>query len=495
MSHLLTAPLWRADSLGSPLPDNEFGISVSLPLWKHVIGYEEGDTAVTSTFQSGYPRFFMPPAISRLCDKVAADLGLATDQACLVFPRRIHAERCLLWLHRHDVGQGASVVEYGAESLGVAVFARTDYDQARKFWRFCGEVISIRQARFFLGLTQGEIPVPEIQGTAASSVIRQRLAGIAGQQADDVFLFPSGMAATFAVHRMLTAVFPGRKTVQLGFPYVDVLKVQELFGSGVHFFPVLNDEAYGALESLITAEPLAGIFSEAPTNPLLQCCDYERLQAMNPAGVPMIIDDTVGSSVHLDAFRAADVVTTSLTKAFSGSGDVLAGCVILNRQSRHYPAFASFLRDHADHGLFRADAVALEASSRDFVERAEVMSRNSVGLYEYLIKHPKVDRVWHSINEGGPGYRFLQRADGHGCLLSFTLKDPAATPAFYDELAVCKGPSLGTCFTLVCPYTLLAHYQELDWAESCGVPRFLIRVSVGLEPLGDLVARFERALG
>jgi cystathionine gamma-synthase len=196
----------------------------------------------------------------------------------------------------------------------------------------------------------------------------------------------------------------------------------------------------------------------------------------------------------LDAFRVADVVTTSLTKAFSGTGDVLAGSVILNRKSPHYGAFSAFLREHADHELYCADAVALERNSRDFVERAQVMSRNSVGLYEYLIRHPKVERVWHGINEGGPGYRFLQRGEGHGCLLSFTLKDPAATPAFYDELAVCKGPSLGTRFTLVCPYTLLAHYQELDWAESCGVPRFLIRVSVGLEPLGDLVARFERAL-
>jgi len=44
-----------------------------------------------------------------------------------------------------------------------------------------------------------------------------------------------------------------------------------------------------------------------------------------------------------------------------------------------------------------------------------------------------------------------------------------------------KGPSLGTNFTLVCPYTLLAHYCELDWAASFGVPGHLIRVSVGLE--------------
>ena len=54
---------------------------------------------------------------------------------------------------------------------------------------------------------------------------------------------------------------------------------------------------------------------------------------------------------------------------------------------------------------------------------------------------------------------------------------------FYDALSLPKGPSLGTNFTLVCPYALLAHYNELSWAESYGVPRNLIRISVGLEDI------------
>jgi len=72
------------------------------------------------------------------------------------------------------------------------------------------------------------------------------------------------------------------------------------------------------------------------------------------------------------------------------------------------------------------------------------------------------------------------------------LKDAEArSPAFYDRLKVSKGPSLGTNFTLACPYTLLAHYDELEWAESCGVDRYLIRVSAGLEPVDDLIQRFD----
>jgi len=86
-------------------------------------------------------------------------------------------------------------------------------------------------------------------------------------------------------------------------------------------------------------------------------------------------------------------------------------------------------KTHADHELWRGDAVVLEQNSRDFVERAATMSRNSVGLYDYLSKHPKVARVWHSINEGGAGYAQLQRDHhGHGSLFSFSLSRTRIAP-------------------------------------------------------------------
>jgi cystathionine gamma-synthase len=356
-------------------------------------------------------------------------------------------------------------------------------------------VVSARQANEALGARPLTSPQA---GAGASATIKQRLADLSGQNAEDVFLFPSGMAATFAVHRMLTTLSPDRQTVQLDFPYVDVLKVQQFFGKGAHFFPLTREAEYEELHALLKQGPVSGIFSEVPTNPLLRCVDYERLRALladSQPDVPLVVDDTVGTVANVDVYRVADVATTSLTKAFSGAGDVLAGSVILNKASRHHAAFSAFLRQHADNELYAADAIALEQNSRDFVERAAVMSRNSVGLYEYLVNHPKVRRVWHSINEGGAGARMLQREGrGHSGMFSFALKNAAAAPAFYDALAVCKGPSLGTNFTLACPYTLLAHYDELDWAETCGVPRDLIRVSAGLEPLGDLISRFERAL-
>jgi cystathionine gamma-synthase len=112
MSDLLHHPLWQADSLGSALPDDEFGVSVSLPLWKHVIGYEEGDPDIVSKFRSGYPRFCCPPAITRLFE--AAEKKFAAEgERCLVFPRVVHAERCVKFI------QTGRVVEWTAHQLGV----------------------------------------------------------------------------------------------------------------------------------------------------------------------------------------------------------------------------------------------------------------------------------------------------------------------------------------------------------------------------------------
>jgi cystathionine gamma-synthase len=67
-------------------------------------------------------------------------------------------------------------------------------------------------------------------------------------------------------------------------------------------------------------------------------------------------------------------------------------------------------------------------------------------------------------------------------------------PVFYDALDVAKGPGFGTNFTLACPYTILAHYHELDWAESCGVDPNLVRIWVGLDPAEHLVETFSAAL-
>ena len=133
--------------------------------------------------------------------------------------------------------------------------------------------------------------------------------------------------------------------------------------------------------------------------------------------------------------------------------------------------------------------------TRDFETRVRRINRTGEALADYLRAHPAVETVYYPKFDPSPGYGQARRADGgYGGLMSILLHDAAEkSPPFYDSLAVNKGPSLGTNFTLACPYTLLAHYGELDWAESHGVSRWLIRVSAGMEDPTDMQARFDAA--
>ena len=126
-------------------------------------------------------------------------------------------------------------------------------------------------------------------------------------------------------------------------------------------------------------------------------------------------------------------------------------------------------------------------------QRVPLLDRHCLQLAQHLEQHPAVRQVLHP--KDCANFTTLMRPNaGHGCLLSFVLNDATRAQQVFDALRVSKGPSLGTHFTLACPYTQLAHYDELVWAGQCGVPAHLLRVSVGLEDPDELWQRFEQAL-
>lgn len=105
-------------------------------------------------------------------------------------------------------------------------------------------------------------------------------------------------------------------------------------------------------------------------------------------------------------------------------------------------------------------------------------------------------RVYYpKLNPSRSNYDAFRTAEGgYGGLLSIVFHNDAHAVIFYDAIETAKGPSLGTNFTLTSPYTILAHYTEMDWAEKFGVERGLVRISVGLEEKERLVEIFDSAL-
>ena len=175
----------------------------------------------------------------------------------------------------------------------------------------------------------------------------------------------------------------------------------------------------------------------------------------------------------------------------------MGGAVICNPRSPLYAALHSQIRAQHEDLLWGEDAAVLESGARGFPERMRQHNENGLLIAERLRRHPAVDRVWYPKWEFNEAYEAVRRpGGGWGALITFLPKRPDnRSPRIYDRLAVCKGPSLGTVFTLACPFTLLAHYTELEWAESCGVSRYLIRLSIGLEDPEELWRRVETALG
>jgi cystathionine gamma-synthase len=316
---------------------------------------------------------------------------------------------------------------------------------------------------------------------------------------EDIFVFTSGMAAVTAVLRGLPGLHEGKKTLQLEFPYVDSLKVQELFGHGVAYLNDATGESFDEALQRIRAGEFAGVFTEVPSNPLLRTVDLHRVsKACSDSGTPLIIDDSCAGPFNVQALKFADVVTGSLTKWVSGAGDVMAGMAAVRADSPVANALREALKvDSSETApLYIGDAEVLLSNLKGYPERMKAVNENGLALASWLAAHPAVAEVWHPSLTNRANYESLMRkGGGYGGLLSFVLRSPKKTPKVYDALRLSKGPSFGTAFTLVCPYTLLAHYTELEWAEGCGVSENLLRVSCGTEPLATIIAAFEEALG
>ena len=492
MRNLQSNPVWEASDLGHPIPDSPHACSVALPLWDHVIGYEEGREDVIERLHCGYPRFVIHETVEKAIATCAQNFA-KTGESCLVLPSAKSAESCLAFLGDH--GHSGDAHATGRSGVYAVTFPADAESSARLFWRCTGEIVGSRQAAAFL--QDGQEPDPtEVRQTGER--IRGRIARLVGQDRDDVYLFPTGMAAVAAVHRLLCGLFPGRKSVQFDFPYVDVLKVQQEWGPGVHFFPHAGAEDLAALKKLVSREPPSGIYCELASNPLLRLPDMAAISAFaQEGGFPVVADDTIAGNINIDAYEVADLVTTSLTKYFSGSSDVMGGSLVVNRDSPFHDELKQRLDADYENLLWPEDARILEVNSRDYPERLRRMNGTGEILADWLASRPEVETVYYPKFQSELAFRQVARPGaGYAGMLSVDLRNAAsAAPAFYDHLRVSKGPSLGANFTLACPYTLLAHYPELEWAESCGVSRYLIRISFGLEDPEDLISRCEVAFG
>lgn len=467
-------------SLGEPIPTDPHAVSVSLPAWADVVGYEEGDPRVINALKAGYPRFAFHPAVTSLHDSLRQN----DSCDCFAFIDISIADECAEFIAHAGINKdNISTKDYG--NYAVVHFPKEAFSTAKAFWQHSGYGVPSRAAEAILNQeTNLFLDTPPAE-------LIERLSTLSKADANDILLYPSGCSAFYAIQRVLQKLSPNSATIQYGFPYIDTLKIQEKFGDQSYF--ILDD--LDEVEKRLQEQSISAIYTEFPSNPLLSVPDLHALRELaDRYGAILIIDDTISGFHNTDLLPHSDILVSSLTKNFSGKGNVMAGSLILNTEGQHYSTFKNALLARHINRYSRKDFEILSENSRDYSQNAATINDNAQALAEFLNDHPLVDHIYYpslTNKERYDHYRTPQ--GGYGCLLSIILKDPEDAPLFYDALPFPKGPTLGNEFTLCCPYTLLAHYTELEWAKKAGVEPHLIRISVGTEPKEQLKALFSQA--
>ncbi|RMZ85407.1 hypothetical protein DV737_g718, partial [Chaetothyriales sp. CBS 132003] len=313
---------------------------------------------------------------------------------------------------------------------------------------------------------------------------------IKGLSEEDVYLYPTGMSSIFNAHRILMANERAHertihKSICFGFPYVDTLKILQKWGPGCLFYGHGNSADLDDLERrLASGERYLALFTEFPSNPLLNSPDLVRIHGLaEKYSFAVVIDETISNFINCNVAPYTDIIVSSLTKVFSGDSNVMGGSLVLNPNSSRYAELSELMTREYEDNYWAEDAVFMERNSRDFIPRIHRINANTEAIAKVLLACPFAKQVYYPLySPTRANYEVCKTpSGGYGGLLSVTFKRGEQAVAFFDALAVQKGPSLGTNFTLSCPFVILAHYGELEWAKSVGVEQDLVRISVGLE--------------
>ena len=486
MDNILQSPIWKESDLGLPIPDSKHAVSVALPTWKDVINYEEKNPKCIKSLRSIYPRFGFNPLIKKLTDEINNSIS-PNYRNVWPYSNEKAALKAKQYCDKNSLESYSSIQKKHNITFLITKGSACEY--ARSFWQHTGLGASSREAAIYLGLEKNP---PKYLVNNCYQKIVNRIAQYTNNNSDDIYLTSSGMSALHTSLEIIYKIFPKKPTLQIGFPYVDVLKLpMNIF----HGAKLITEEKCDDIESKIRQINPAALIIELPSNPMLKCVNIKKISVIaSKFNIPIIIDDTVGSNLNINSIKYADIVFTSLTKIFSGSGDILAGSLVMNPNSKWINQFRNALLEINIPKLSDGDIVSLEKESRDLQNRVFKQNQACLKLKRKLENHKEIKNIFHP--ENCPNYNSILKSNGgYGCLLSFELKGGLEKAVkFYNSLKISKGPSLGTKFTLVCPYVLLAHYNELDWAESFGIPSHLIRVSVGLEDQDQLWKIFSEAL-
>lgn len=484
---------------GETLPQNNIhAVSVSMPKLQDVIDYEEGFGDGFEKIKSGYPRFILHPYLKILASYIKKKYNVCDDYEVVVLSSQsavdIVSEK--YYIHNKieiDEPFGVILVQNGTTQL----------QKVLMFIQHVGCNLSSRFAEdylFDIGLIDKKHEERVEEATISKDIVVSTLAKAYNQPKENITLAPSGMNAIYGVVKGLRSIQRrnGRDIlVQLGWLYLDTMNIVKHHYEQTKIFPDIKN--LDLLEEYLKENGLkiSAIITEIPTNPLLQSVDLVRLRGLcKKYNIPLVIDATLSSPYNLDLKEYADIFVESLTKFACGNADVLMGAVILNENSKISHMNVEFFK-HCDYVYIR-DIQRLAFEIKGYETRVKKISENTKALVEYFKTCSYIDKIYYCLSqENENNYKQVMIDDNsYTGLISVTFKKEFSE--IYDNLNFAKGPSLGTEFTLLMPYTYLAHYDYIKSEEGLaslkriGLPKDLLRISVGSEDIDSIIDEFKR---
>ncbi|XP_058129841.1 cystathionine gamma-lyase isoform X2 [Anopheles ziemanni] len=238
---------------------------------------------------------------------------------------------------------------------------------------------------------------------------------------------------------------------------------------------------------------------ETPTNPLLKVIDIRAVTdvAHKQPGIVVVVDNTFLSSyLQRPLDLGADVVMYSLTKYMNGHSDVIMGAMVTNDEQVYEKL--KFLQNATGIVPSPFDCYLVNRSLKTLALRMERHKTNSLTIAKFLEAHPKVERVIHPGLESHPQHELAKRQTyGHSGIMSFYIRgglDEAT--AFLKALDVFTlAESLGGYESLAELPSVMTHASvPLEQRITLGITDGLVRLSVGLEDVDDLIADLKQAL-
>jgi cystathionine beta-lyase/cystathionine gamma-synthase len=255
-----------------------------------------------------------------------------------------------------------------------------------------------------------------------------------------------------------------------------------------------------AVEKAITNKKPGCVFMETVSNPLLRVAAIDEVAELSKrAGAPLVVDSTFSTPMLLKPLMlGANIVVHSATKYLAGHGDVLGGVVVSDAE--HHDTVRTLSRITGPvMGPF--ESYLTMRGIKTLALRFGRQCENACKLASWLASHPAVERVYYPADPKHPDAATVKRlfAPGlYGAIVSFELKglDRQGVMGFMDRLKmVVPGTSLGDVHTLLL-YPVMASHRDVAprVRERMGIRENLVRVSLGIESVDDIIADFDQAI-